>query len=113
VSAPAKARATPAADARLGGTFVGRYLNRPASLQLDMLPGGRVGGQLMVHDAGLTTTTRLAGTYAASAGGVVTFAVVEQGVTEPGVLSGTLDGQTAEGKVTGGGRVRGRFYVRR
>lgn len=110
---PPTAKALPAADAKLGGTFVGKYLNKPASLQIDFLPGGRVGGQLMVHEAGITLTTRLAGTYAAGVGGVATFAVVEQGVTEPSVLSGTLDGQTAEGKVTAGGRIRGRFYVRR
>ncbi len=110
---PARSAAAPSPDAKLGGTFVGKYLTKPASLQLELLPGGRIGGQLMVHEAGITTTTKLTGTYASGGGGVATFAVVEQGVSEPGVLSGTLDGQTAEGKVTGGGRIKGRFYVRR
>ncbi len=113
--APSPQPAAPQADAKvlLSATYVGRYVSAPASLTLKLLEGGAVTGELMVHDAGLTTKRALAGNHAKGADGVWTFAVVEQGTAIPGVLSGTIDDGTAQGKVTEQGRVKGRFYVRR
>jgi len=115
VAVPTTARkpVVPIAAASQSGTYVGRARNRPFTLQLVFRPGGVLQGILQVERNGEVLDIGAAGNYTIGANDVLTIALVETGTPDPRVYSGRVSDGAAEGRVSVGGRNRGRFRAKR
>lgn len=110
VPAPAK---PPAAAARLTGTYVGKAAGRPVSIDLEFLAEGDLRVVARVNDGANTRTIDASGQYTLSSDGTATITFVERDVADPSVYSGTADGSVVDGRVTAGGKNKGRLLVAR
>jgi len=109
---PPPPEAPPEATA-LSGTYQGRIMGRPGSVKLDFLGNDRVRGLVEYQSGGTTSNLIVAGTYALTPDGAATVALVELGTSTPAVYSGAVSGDRLAGRVTIGGRNRGKFVVSR
>jgi len=109
----AKRAVVPIAAARQSGTYVGKVQNGDFTMQLVFRPGGVLQGILEVERDGETVNLGAAGNYTIGADDVITIALVEAGTANPRVYSGQVADGVAEGRVSEGGRNRGRFRAKR
>lgn len=115
-SAPAPAPVPPSATATataLSGLYTGKAMGQSISIHLDFRAGGEIKAVVKIRDGAQTVSSVADGTYSVAPDGSATIALMESGSSDPAIYSGTVRPGVAEGRVTVGGRSRGRFRVER
>jgi len=97
----------------LNGAFTGKADGRMVWIRYQFEPEGKLRAVVRRDVDGVTTTIAARGEWTLAATGRVTFALMEVGMEKPGAYFGHLEGDAGEGRVTYGGRGRGRFEVKR
>jgi hypothetical protein len=112
-AAPAASRTVPPEASALSGLYLGKSIGKPISMNLQFQPEGSLRAVVKVRDGETTVSAVAEGTYSVGADGVATIALMETSGDEPNVYSGTVGANVCEGRVTTGGRNRGKFRVER
>jgi hypothetical protein len=107
---PPPVAVVPAAAEKLSGTYAGKADGQDVVFQLVFGPEGSVQATIVPQDGSPRRTA--SGEYKLD-GTAATIMLMEKDVADPVVYTGTVDGSSADGRMTSGTRSVGRFSVGR
>jgi hypothetical protein len=100
----------PAAAVKLTGRYIGKADGRDVVMDLTFGADGALAATIVPQDG--SPRRSATGEYKLE-GGEATIMLMERGVSDPVMYTGSVDGTSADGRMTAGARNVGRFSVGR